>query len=59
MRIFMTGASGNVGSIVDAKVLKRGHRVVGPARSEASSVKLQQLGVAPLRGDLEDPTRRW
>ncbi|MCU1250037.1 MAG: NAD(P)-binding protein [Edaphobacter sp.] len=54
MRIFMTGASGYVGSSVAAKALKRGHSVVGLAGSEASSVKLQQLGVTPLRGDLED-----
>jgi nucleoside-diphosphate-sugar epimerase len=53
MRIFMTGASGYIGSVVAEKAVEQGHTVVGLARSEASQQKLKKLGVTPLPGDLE------
>lgn len=53
MRIFMTGASGYIGSVVAEKAVKQGHTVVGLARSQASQEKLKSLGVTPLSGDLE------
>jgi nucleoside-diphosphate-sugar epimerase len=53
MRIFMTGASGYIGSVVAEKAIKQGHQIVGLARSEASTEKLKALGVKPLNGTLE------
>ena len=53
MRIFMTGASGYIGSVVAEKAVEQGHTVVGLARSQASQEKLKKLGVTPLPGDLE------
>jgi len=53
MRIFMTGASGYVGSVVAEKAIQQGHSVVGLARSQASQEKLKKLGATPLAGDLE------
>ena len=52
MRIFMTGASGYIGSVVAEKAVEQGHTVVGLARSQASQEKLRKLGVTPLPGDL-------
>jgi len=54
MRVFITGASGYVGSAVCASVKKRGHDVVGLARSAASIEKLQAAGVHPVQGSLSD-----
>jgi nucleoside-diphosphate-sugar epimerase len=54
MRIFMTGATGYIGSVVTEKLLQAGHQIVGLARSDASAATLQELGVEPRRGDLGD-----
>jgi nucleoside-diphosphate-sugar epimerase len=54
MRIFITGASGYVGSVVSEKAVKAGHTVLGLARSESSATKLKQLGVTPILGTLQD-----
>jgi len=53
MRIFMTGATGYIGSVVAEKAVAQGHTVVGLARSEASQEKLKKMGVTPVAGDLE------
>src|SRR5579862_9607817 len=53
MRIFMTGASGYVGSVVAEKAIEQGHTVVGLARSQSSAEKLTKLGATPLLGNLE------
>ncbi len=55
MRIFVTGASGWIGSAVVPELLGSGHEVVGLARSEASAQVLEGLGAVVQRGDLDDP----
>jgi nucleoside-diphosphate-sugar epimerase len=55
MRIFVTGASGWIGSAVVPELLGAGHEVVGLARSEASAERLESAGALVLLGDLDDP----
>jgi nucleoside-diphosphate-sugar epimerase len=55
MRIFVTGASGWIGSPVVSELLEAGHEVVGLARSEPSAQQLEVAGATVQRGDLDDP----
>jgi nucleoside-diphosphate-sugar epimerase len=55
MRIFVTGASGWIGSAVVPELLGAGHEVVGLARSEASGERLEAAGAMVQRGDVDDP----
>ena len=57
MRIFVTGASGWIGSAVVPELLGAGHEVVGLARSEASAQRLEAVGSRVHHGDLDDPDR--
>jgi nucleoside-diphosphate-sugar epimerase len=54
MRIFVTGASGWIGSAVVPELISAGHQVLGLARSDASAQAVAGLGAEVLRGDLDD-----
>ncbi|MEO7123047.1 MAG: SDR family oxidoreductase [Lacisediminihabitans sp.] len=54
MRVFVTGASGWIGSAVTAELLATGHQVVGLARSDASAAAISAAGAEVARGSITE-----
>lgn len=57
MRVFVTGATGNIGSAVVEELVGAGHQVLGLCRSEAKAAALAAAGAEVFLGSMTDPDR--
>jgi nucleoside-diphosphate-sugar epimerase len=55
MRVFLTGATGYIGSAVAERLRAAGHQLSALARSDTAAARLSAAGIEPIRGDFADP----
>ena len=55
MKVFLTGATGYIGTVIAEKLQDAGHSVVGLARNEAAVKKLARQNIQPFLGNLKHP----
>ncbi len=54
MKVFVTGASGFIGSVTVHELMAAGHQVIGLVRSDQSAARVAAMGADVLRGDLDN-----
>ncbi len=59
MKVFVTGATGFIGLAACQKLVSAGHEVRGLARSREKARIIEEVGVIPILGDLDDPGRAF
>ncbi len=55
MQVFLTGATGYIGTAVADRLRTAGHKLTGLARSDTAADRLTAAGIQPVRGDFSDP----